>query len=406
MGAFQDGVRSFANRLANTRNPVNENGIVSPVLQPETMRQLYRNGLGNKIIRLKSGHALNDTIQFASEQDRQYYAARLDKHVKKAAKWMLAFGRGIVVLHHKGDDLKTPLGSVDASRVMFSVFSGDMVTPTSVDRDLQSPRYLLPEMYTVRGATIHHSRAIDFRYVEPPELDAPNYRYGGISEFELIYEQIIADGVVQRASPQILEKASSLFYKIKGFKDAMRSGQESAMVEYFQQLESVRGLFAAGLVDSEDELEVISQNISNLAEADQITLRRLAMVTGIPLALLVGENVKGLNSTGENERQAFQDMIESLQSDYLLDPINQLMRKLGQGDIEFKENQGDTPQIRIAYDEKAIANALALSSMGEDGRTYLIDRGVITQDEFDVFFPPVEDDDLITEEPQGDETGA
>lgn len=385
MASFKDGIRNFVSSLVDRRNPVNQNAVYSETLSPETLRQLYRHGIGNKIVRLKSGHALNDTIQFKSTEDEEFYKARLDKHVKGAVKWMIAFGRGIVVLHHPGDDLTKPLGKVDTTRMLINVFSGDMVTVGAVELDLQSPRYYKPQTYTVRGKQIHYSRVIDFRYVEPPELDAPRYRYGGISEFELIYEQIIADGIVQRASPRILEKASTLFYKIAGFKDAMRSGQDTEMVEYFQRLEDVRGLFAAGLIDAEDALEVVSQSISNLAEADQITLRRLAMVTGIPLALLVGENVKGLNSTGDNERQVFQDMTEAIQSDYLLEPINELMRKCGQGVIEFKDNQGDTPTSRIEYDVKAVAVAEKLAAMGEDYGAYLIDRGVVKKDEFDLF---------------------
>jgi len=391
MAGFKDGIRNFVSSLVDGRNPINQNVVYSETLSPETLRQLYRHGIGNKVVRIKAGHALKDTLQFESTDDEQFYKVRLEKHVKKTAKWMIAFGRGIIVLHARGDDLTKPLGQPDPSRLMFSVFSGDMVTPGDVDRDLQSERYYRPLTYNVRGVAIHWSRVVDFRYIEPPELDAPRYLYGGISEFEMIYEQIIADGVVQRASPRILEKASTLFYKIAGFKDAMRSGQDSEMIEYFSRLEDVRGIFAAGLIDAEDQLEIANQSISNLAEADQITLRRLAMVTGIPLAMLVGENVKGLNSTGENERQVFQDMIESLQSDYLLEPITELMRLCGQGTVEFKDNQGDTPNSRMDYETKAIANAEKLAAMGEDYGDYLIERGVIKKNEFDLFAAPPED---------------
>jgi hypothetical protein len=396
MAGFLDGVRNFVSSLVDSRNPINQNVIYSQALSDSALRHLYRHGIGNKIIRIKAGHALNDTLQFDSKADQLFYDGRLSKHVKKVTKWMLAFGRGIILLHHPGDDLSKPLGNVDPTRLLLNVFSGDMVTVGAVVLDLQDARYLQPTTFNVRGRVIHWSRVIDFRYVEPPELDAPTYRYGGVSEFELIYEQIIADGVVQRASPRILEKASTLFYKIKGFKDAMRSGQDQDMVDYFQQLENLRGLFAAGLIDQEDDLEIVSQNIANLSEADQITLRRLAMVTGIPLAMLVGENVKGLNSTGENERQVFQDMIEALQSDYLVEPVNELLRKCGMGVARFKDNQGDTPTSRIDYDTKAVAIAEKLTAMGEDGRGYLIDKGVITQDDMAGLFNWDDGDDDAT----------
>lgn len=395
-GKFADGLKSFVSSLLNQRTAETENYIAATRIHDSEARAIYKTGLGNKIIRLKAGYALNDTLQFDSVADAEFYRLRLAKLVRQVVRWQLAFGRGIVVLHGRSDNLAQPLGPIDPDTVQIRVFSGDMVTVNMADTDLMSPRYMMPRQYNVRGYPVHYSRVVDFRYIIPPELEAPTYRYGGVSEFELIYEQLVADGVVQRASPRIIEKASTLFYKVAGFKEAMSTNVESDMVRYFQQLESLRGIFSAGLIDKEDEVEPVTQAITNLADADQITLRRLAMVTGIPLAALIGENVKGLNSTGDNERQMLQDMIEALQEDYLADPINTLMRKLGKGAVEFKDNQGETPSTRIEYDTKAIANAKALWEMGEDHREYLEDKGVVAPDDFDKMFSTDNSEDEAT----------
>ena len=384
--SFTDGITNFFNGLANARNPLNQNRFQQKNITDDELRAIYATGLGSKIVRLKSGHALKDTIQFDSAEDKKYYDSFLSAHVKDSAKFMLGFGRGIMVLHNRTDNLKDPLTSVDPKKLMINTFSGDMVTVPEVSRDLKNPRYYKPIFYVVRGEQIHYSRVIDFTYVRPPELDLPEYKYGGYSEFELIYDQLIADGIVQRASPEILEKASSFFYKIKGFKAAMKNKQEKEMVAYFARMEDARSIYGAGLVDSEDELEVLSQNISQLSESDQITLRRLAMVTGIPLAVLIGESPRGMNSTGDTELKVFQDTIETLQSDYLLTPINELMRKLSMQPIEFKENQGETPASRIEYETKAIANAAVLATMGEDSNLYLEEKGILPKDNFDEMF--------------------
>lgn len=404
---FTDGIKSFVSSLVNQRTATAENGFVDNRLGAQELRAIYKTGLGNKIVRLKAGYSLDGTLQFESKQDELYYNKRLAKKVKNAAKWMVAMGRGVIVLHHRGDDLTKPLGKVDPARVLLSVFSGDMTTAAGTDLDLQSERYMKPLAYNVRGVAIHHSRVVDFTYVEPPELDAPYYQYGGISEFELIYEQLIADGVVQRASPRVIEKASTLFYKVRGFREHMSQGKESEMVTYFSRLENVRGIMAAGIIDADDELEVVSQQLSNLSDADQITLRRLAMVTGLSITRLVGENVKGLNSSGDNESDMDQSMIETIQSDYLIDPINELMTKCGQGAVVFKENQGETASDRIEYETKALANAQALYVMGEDNVTYLRERGVVQPDDFDAMFaeePPVEDETRQVNEEGGQGT--
>jgi hypothetical protein len=307
---------------------------------------------------------------------------------------MLAFGRGIIVIHEPGANLAEPFrGTNDPDKLRYHVFSGDMVSVSSVNLDLSSPDYYRPTSYHVRGVSLHPSRVIDFKYVEPSEMDAPNYFWGGVSEFELVYPQIVADGIVERAVPSILEKCATLFYKIKGFKELMMSGKESELIDYVTTAENGRSIYGAGIVDIEDDVTVVTQALTNLAESEQITLRRLAMVTGIPLSILVGESVKGLNATGESELKTFQDMIESLQSDYLLDPINILMTRLGQGVVGFKENQGETPLSRVTFEKSALENAMMLQALGEDYSTYLLDKDITKKDEYREMFPEEEEID-------------
>ena len=401
LSGFRDGLKSLVSTLVNQRDPIATNAFYDRHLDPNTLREVYRTGIGNKIVRLKTGYALGkEALKFDSVEDEAYYKRKLERRVKLAARWMIAFGRGIIVMVMPGDDLTAPLGAVDPDRVHLLVFSGDMVTVGLVDIDARSPRYYMPIQYNVRGYNIHHSRVIDFTYVQPPELIKPQYYYGGIGEFDLIYDQLVADGVVQRASPRIIEKASTMFYKIAGFKDAIASGNEKDMVAYFTQLENLRGIYSAGLVDQEDDLEVVSQAITNLADADQITLRRLAMVTSIPLAALIGENVKGLNSTGDTERQSLMDMVAQLQDEYLESPINELMRKLGKGAVTFNDNQWETPESSIAYEGKAVDIAFKLWQMGEPYHDYLTSKGVIEVSDFDKMFPPPDDNPLPAPDPQ------
>lgn len=324
---FVDGLASLTNKLANSRNPHNTNRVTASKVDYEELRAIYRTGLGSKIIRLKSGIALDDTLSFESREDEEFYKRRLQQHVKNAAKFQLAFGRSLVVIHEPGADLSQPMGKVsDWSKVSYHTFSGDMVYVQSVDLNLSSANYFKPTYYSVRGFTIHPSRVADFKYVQPVEIEAPEYFYGGISEFELIRNELVSDEIVQRAVPAILEKSSTLFYKIKGFKQAMMDKKEDGMVAYFQNMATLRSVYGDGLIDQDDIVEVHTQALSNLAESDMITIRRLAMVTGLPLSWLVGEAAKGLNSTGEGERQVLKQTICSYQSDYLLENINRLMR--------------------------------------------------------------------------------
>jgi len=392
---LKDGIVSLTQKLANRRNAHLTNRMTHQRVDWDELRAIYKTGIGSKIIRLKSGLALDDTLQFESQSDKDFYEVYLQPLVKKAVKYQLAFGRALIVPHEPNADLSQPIGNVsDWAKVRYHVFSGDMVHVSSVELDLASPDYFKPRAFNVRAANIHPKRAVDFKYVEPVEFDAATYNFGGISEFELIRNELVNDQVVQRAVPGILERCSTLFYKVEGFKELLADRKEQDLLIYLAALEDTRSIYGAGVVDANDEIQVHNQQLSNLSDSDMITLRRLAMVTGLPLSWLVGEAARGLNSTGEGERQVLRQTIETLQSEYILEPVNQLMALHGRGRAWFKENQGEAPSERVEYEQKALKNALILYQLGEDYRKYLQDKDVITPDAWDQVFPSVEEEAL------------
>ena len=401
---FIDGLKSLVSSIANSRSAAGRNTIQGELLTWEQQRHIYRTGIGNKIVRLKAGDALApDALQFERKEDQEWFDRNLSRQVRQVTKWMLAFGRGIVVLQDPGGDLRRPLSDrTDRNSLILRVFSGDMVTTAHPDVNLESPRYLLPNQYYVRGVPIHHSRVVDFTYVEPPEYEAPLYQYGGISEFELVHQQLLADGVVERATPSILEKNSTLFYKVKGFHDAMQAGNEDQILKFFNLVEDQRSIYGAGIIDSEDEVQTVDQTLTNLSEADQITLRRLAMVTGISITRLVGEAVRGLNSSGETERDSDRATISALQNDYVLPPLKQLFHKLERGDVWFGQALAESPGEQADYERKVLENATLLYDLGEDHESYLEDKGVVQQDAWDRVFPAETKED----EPEEPSAGA
>lgn len=387
-----DGLVNVLSNLPNTRNAQVANVFAHRRLSDSENRAVFKSGIGSKICKIKAGYALNDTLQFEDEADAEYFKV-IGHDVLKAARYMVGFGRGIVVLYRAGDNLAEPFNINDSDRpVKQRVFSGDMVSVAQYGMDFESDRYYKPEIYSVRGYGIHWSRVVDFVYFEPPEDDAPQYKFGGISEFEMIYPQLINDGVVERASGAIVEKNATIFYGVDGFRELLQMGKDKDLIKYFSALEDRRSIYGAGLVDKNDSVTSIAQALTNLADVDNIALRRLAMVTGIPLAWLIGENVKGLNSTGDNERQILQDMIETFQYEYLLAPINRMMKLHGRKPVTFKENQGETALGRIDYETKAITNAKTLYDMGEDHAEYLDRHGVTQKDDLTSFFAADGDD--------------
>jgi phage-related protein (TIGR01555 family) len=373
---IKDGVLSLVSSINNNRNALNTNAVFSPRLDYPEMRELYKTGIGNKIISIKADYALRDALQFENQVDEAFYKLNLAKQVKEAFKFALGFGRGIIVIVEIGVDLYQPLspGFTRDSKFKLNVFSGDLVTAYGVSFDLMDYNFYKPEYYTVRGYQFHRSRVIEFNYIEPPQFDLPTYQYGGMSEFQLIRTAMITDGIVQRAGASILEKNSSLFYKITGFKDLLNSGEEADIINFFNILENNRSIYGAGMIDMEDDVTSVTQSLTDIDKVDQMSLRRLAMVTNIPLPMLVGENVQGLNSSGTTELQVFNWMLQNLRDSYAIDPISRLATLMGLGLVSFKKTNEMTPEQLAAYESTIIDNAAKLSGMGEDGQSYLVEK--------------------------------
>jgi len=383
-----DSVSSLSNQLINQRQAINVNRFEHKKLDRQELKEIFKAGVARRIYQIKAGYALKCEMKFeGGSGDEKFYKNKLAPIIKEVAEFQLGFGRGIIVVGNKGDDLSLPLDDsfVPATAKLYH-FSGDMVSVGEAGRALDGERYYKPISYLVRGHAMHWTRVIDFTYVNPAEDDKPFYQYGGMPEAELIYNQLIADGIIQRSNATIIEKASTIFYKLVGFKNNLRTNQSGAMVAYFATLERLRGIYGAGIMDAEDSVESVSQQINGLKEMDDVSLRRLAMVTGIPVPMLVGENVKGLNSTGDTERQIFNEMLDQYRSDYLIRKINSLMILLGRGEVSFKQNQGYTPNEKAAYDRQVLENALMLQNLGEDSEDYLVKNGIINpQDKMDIF---------------------
>jgi len=377
MSFFLDGLKNVINQLANRRDAVSSNTITSRIIDNSELNAIFKSGIGRKIINIKVGTALKDGLIFDDDITGEVYDHQLTKHVKEACRYMLGFGRGVVIIIEKNKPLSDELSTTPAN-YRIETFDGTMVSVADYSIDLMDDRYMKPIFYSIKGHQVHHSRVIDFTYVKPIEDDAHNYNLGGISEFELIYDQLVSDGIVSRSGAAILDKNSTVFYKVAGFKNALRVKKDDEIVNFFSSLEDARSIFGAGIVDKEDEIQTVSQTLGDFEKVDTATLRRIAMVTSIPMSYLIGENVKGLNSSGSIEKDAFENMKESLQDDYIIGNINELLEKLGLGGAEFDRSLSLSPVEKAELDGKVLDNATKLFNMGEDYSEYLKENNLIS----------------------------
>jgi len=379
---FQDGVSSFSNSLINQRNALNTNAFAHTQMDDTELSAVFKNGTFSKIIRIKTGYALKNAFDFSSTKDETFYNENIAKQVKRACMYQLGFGRGVIVIGMKGDDLAKPLanGSITLSKMVLRVFDKTKVSTQDVGTSLMADRYMKPGMYSVNGEPIHWTRVIDFTYYEPIEDDLPNYDYAGVSEAELILDELKQKGIITRANASIVEKMSTVFYQVDGFKEKLATKQENTLLSFFAQLETMRGMYGAGIIDKNDDVKTVSQTLSGIKDIYDIAMNGLALVTGIPVPMLIGENVKGLNSTGDTERQIFNDNMDAYLADYIFDRVNELFIRIGMDPVTISESNNLSAVEQVNYDKAVVEVADKLRGMGEDHHSYLEDKGLVKED--------------------------
>jgi len=377
-----DSIKSLINNLRNRRESSSTNYFKSDsILTFETCYALWQSAIGRKIVNIKSQYPLNNTIQFDNEETEIFYKNKLEKHIRRAGQYMVAYGRGVIVVVNKNEPLSQPLMKTSKNRKMLRVFSELDVSVTNVSRDWYSDRFMEPVSYLIKGEEVHHTRVIDFSYYKLPDTKSAEVRYGGASEFQFIINQLISDNIVTGSSSAILEKSSSLYYKIKDFKSLAMNKNADGIIEYVRAMEDVRGIYGAGIIDADDDVINITQSISNLQEADTISLRRIALGSSIPMAWLIGESASGLNATGKIESETYQSMIVEMQETYYKDNINKLLNIFGYENISFKDNQSLSAEDKIKYETQVINNAQVLFNIGQDENQYLADHDIIFKDD-------------------------
>lgn len=378
---IRDSLTNTLSELQNSRNAISNHRQERTGRDLAELSALFSsNGLCRRIVDIKAGYALSDSIKFTLVESAQSYNSELASKVLECARYMVAFGRGAIALTRDGENLAEPFDSEGEGKLTATVFAGNEIFTTAENQTHPSlPRYRQPTAYQMGGVHFHYSRVVDFTWVKPSPIDLPIYNYGGMSEFEICRDELILNGIITTALGNIVGQMSTFVRKIDGFHDALRAGQKDAIINAMSVSEVNRGLTGSLLIDGKDDVLAVSQTLTGLSEVDQSALRRLSMVTGIIMPLLIGENVKGLNATGDNERQLHNVMVSAIRNNHLKGPLTQLFKAFRMGDWAFSDDGSESEFQRADRHAKIIANAAALENMGLDGSQLIYDSGIIAE---------------------------
>ena len=377
----------------------NKTGFNLSIAHDTTLASIYiGNGLAKRYIDLVSDDMVRQWFTIPEDTDSNILKYLTKKNTKKvfkeAIKQCKIFGGSLIFMVI--EDGKLPNDPVDKNNIKsikkLKAFPRTkvQVLDTNYYQDATDEKFGEPEYFTINdGATqmsIHESRCLVFQgeYFPDNELGGViSYnKFWGLSILQAIHEDLEDYGLVQQALFKVLIKCNVGVLKIKGLMDLLRSPDGKAMLDARLVMRALASSVSNDeVLDADESLEILSQNLSGIADVFGKLQDNISGSTGIPSTVLFGTSPKGLSATGDNELRIYYDKVKSNQQDLLLEPLQKLIRYVTISKdnklTELKEATIDFISLWQQTEEQTVKMRLEQSKIDE----VYIANGVLAPDE-------------------------
>lgn len=326
-----DGLENVVAGLGTERDKRSYSVWADPrVLVRQELEAMYRGSwLAKKIINAVADDMTREWLhvifdddseesQFAVEQAEKRFAVK--SKVNEAVKWGRLYGGAMIIIGTRDKDLGKPL---DVKMIR----KGDLrylhvvdrwrVSPAgSINRDLDSPNFGMPDSYVIAESTVqvHHSRVLRFNGQKLPYFAWLRNGMWDDSELQHIMDSLMNCDTSTQGIATMLFEANVDVVKSEGLADLLTMKNGEAMVtKRFQVAAMLKSFNRMLLLDGTETYEKKSNNFANLDKVIQQFMVDVSGAADIPMTRLFGQSAAGLSATGDNDVRNYYDMISAKQ---------------------------------------------------------------------------------------------
>jgi phage-related protein (TIGR01555 family) len=303
-------------------------------------------GLGRRIVDLPAETMTREWLEVETEDKETGKAitARLDElnakeAITNAVRWSRLYGGALVIIGFDdgAESLAEPLNEATIRNVTFlHTFDRTEVNhnATVLYREPTSPRYGLPEIYTINPAggsmfTVHESRVLRFEGDPLPRQAWRENQCWGASVLQSCIDALKQTGTGYHAALTIMTEFILGVLTVKDLGDLIQSDSgNEALMSRLNILDMSKSNLNTIVVDVDEKFERQSATVTGMADLMDRFIRHLSAVSGIPVNVLMGQSPAGLNATGDSDIRNWYDCIKAEQEDRILPAANKLVRFL------------------------------------------------------------------------------
>ena len=324
------------------------------------------------------GEELGTTI----EQAEKRFA--LKRKTNEALKWSRLYGGAVIIIGTRDRNLAKPLDVKNVRkgdlRYLHVVDRWRLSPAGSLNRDLESPNFGMPDSYVLAESTVHvhHTRVLRFNGETLPYFAWLRNAMWDDSVLQHIMDSLMNCDTTTQAIATMMFESNVDVVKSEGLADVLaRKDGEAVLTKRFQVAALLKSFNRMLLLDGTESYEKKQNSFANLDKVIQQFMIDVSGAADIPMTRLFGQSAAGLNATGDNDVRNYYDMVSAKQEAELRPQMEYLYEVLVRSelghmpeDFRFDFN----PLWQLSETEQATVE----KTRAERDQVYL-DAGVVTE---------------------------
>lgn len=345
-------------------------------------------GIGRRVVNIMVDDAMRAFIHAEDELIAELQRIKSKQKITDSATWARLYGGSVLVAFvDDGNEIDRPLNYKTIKKVVsLKCYDRYQVTwdITDLSVNYYEEHFGEPEIYTINPINgipfrVHRSRLHIFNGDRIPNYEKVANQYWDQSVLQSVYEYLRNYGSTMNASAEIVQDFIQTILGINGLTEMLRQGEDDLITARANVIDLTRSVANTIFLDSEHETyEKKASSVAGLPELWDRFSEAISASTGIPLTKLLGRSPAGLNSTGKNDSDNWDNIVEAYRSDEI-EPCIKWLVKLLDAQSMWKASDRpasynwEFPSLKVANEHELAQNRLLAAQVDQ----IYMDRGAV-----------------------------
>ena len=344
-----DGLENVVAGLGTDRDKRSYSVWADPrILTRQELENMYRGSwLAKKIVNAVADdmtrewlHCMFDGEELGTTIEQAEKRFALKRKTNEALKWSRLYGGAVIIIGTRDRNLAKPMDVKNVRkgdlRYLHVVDRWRLSPAGSLNRDLESPNFGMPDSYVLAESTVqvHHTRVLRFNGEKLPYFAWLRNAMWDDSVLQHVMDSLMNCDTTTQAIATMMFESNVDVVKSEGLADVLaRNDGEAVLTKRFQVAALLKSFNRMLLLDGTESYEKKQNSFANLDKVIQQFMIDVSGAADIPMTRLFGTSATGMNATGDNDVRNYYDMVSAKQEAELRPQLEYLYEVLVRSEL-------------------------------------------------------------------------